>query len=74
MTSSKKLLVVILPAMVKSHFRVCIVLIVARSHSRLYYFFLYISLIMRYVTSAVVTNQLPRSRKSLEHLKMTTIY
>ena len=35
MTSSK-LLVVILPAMVKSHFRVCIVLIVARSHSRLY--------------------------------------
>ena len=25
--------------MVKSHFRVCIVLMVARSHSRLYYFF-----------------------------------
>jgi hypothetical protein len=35
--------------------------------------FFYISLIMRYVTSAVVKNQLPRSRESLEHLKMTTI-
>ncbi len=34
--------------------------------------FFYISLIMRYVTSAVVTNLLPRSRDSLEHLKMTT--
>ena len=35
--------------------------------------FIYNSLIMRYVTSAVVTNPLPRSRESLEHLKMTTI-
>ena len=35
--------------------------------------FLIISLIMRYVSSAVVTNQLPRSREALEHLKMTTI-
>ncbi len=26
---------------------------------------------MRYVTSAVVTNQLPRSHESVEHLKMT---
>jgi hypothetical protein len=36
-------------------------------------FFLYISLILRYVALAVVTNLLPRSRESLEHLKMTTI-
>ncbi len=33
----------------------------------------YISLIMRYVTSAVVTDLLPRSLESLKHLKMTTI-
>jgi hypothetical protein len=36
-------------------------------------FFVYNSLTMRYVSLAVVTNQLPWSRESLEHLKMTTI-
>jgi hypothetical protein len=34
---------------------------------------IYISLIMRYVTSTVVTNLLPRSRESVAHLKMNTI-
>ncbi len=29
---------------------------------------------MRYVTLAVVTNMLPRSRESRVHLKMTTIF
>ncbi len=35
--------------------------------------YFYKSLVMRSVSSAVVTVQLPRLRESLEHLKMTTI-